>query len=89
MTAFNIAFLLLQIPLGVIGVPLGIVVLPTLSRDAAGGRPIEYAGAHLPGPPAARLFVMLPIAGLGIVLRVRGRRRCCSATATFDSDRRR
>ena len=43
-TAFNNAFLLLQIPLGVIGVPLGIVLLPTLSRDAAAGRPEEYAG---------------------------------------------
>jgi putative peptidoglycan lipid II flippase len=67
-TAFNNAFLLLQIPLGVIGVPLGIVVLPTLSRDAAGGRPVEYAG--LVGRALRLLlFVMLPIAGLGIVLR--------------------
>ena len=29
---FNFAFALLQIPLGIIGVPLGIVLLPTLSR---------------------------------------------------------
>jgi putative peptidoglycan lipid II flippase len=67
-TAFNNAFLLLQIPLGVIGVPLGIVVLPTLSRSAAAGRAIEYAGLV---SRALRLlvFVMLPIAGLGIVLR--------------------
>ena len=67
-TAFNNAFLLLQIPLGVIGVPLGIVVLPALSRDAAVGRPEEYAGLV---SRALRLlvFVMIPIAGLGIVLR--------------------
>jgi putative peptidoglycan lipid II flippase len=67
-TAFNNAFLLLQIPLGVIGVPLGIVLLPTLSRDAAAGRPEEYAGRI---GRALRLlaFVMIPIAGLGIVLR--------------------
>jgi putative peptidoglycan lipid II flippase len=67
-TAFNNAFLLLQIPLGVIGVPLGIVVLPTLSRVAAAGQPVEYAGLV---SRALRLlmFVMLPIAGLGIVLR--------------------
>jgi putative peptidoglycan lipid II flippase len=67
-TAFNNAFLLLQIPLGVIGVPLGIVLLPTLSRDAAAGRPEEFAGRVA---RALRLlvFVMVPIAGLGIVLR--------------------
>jgi putative peptidoglycan lipid II flippase len=67
-TAFNNAFLMLQIPLGVIGVPLGIVVLPALSRDAAAGRPAEYAGLI---SRALRLlvFAMIPIAGLGIVLR--------------------
>jgi putative peptidoglycan lipid II flippase len=67
-TAFNNAFLLLQIPLGVIGVPLGIVVLPALSRDAAGGRAIAYAGL-VSRALRLLLFVMLPIAGLGIVLR--------------------
>jgi putative peptidoglycan lipid II flippase len=67
-TAFNNAFLLLQIPLGVIGVPLGIVVLPALSRDAAAGRPAEYAGL-VSRALRLLLFVMLPIAGLGIVLR--------------------
>ena len=35
---FNYAFTILQIPIGVIGVPLGIVLLPSLSRDAAVGR---------------------------------------------------
>jgi putative peptidoglycan lipid II flippase len=67
-TAFNNAFLLLQIPLGVIGVPLGIVVLPTLSRDAAAGRPADYARL-VSRALRLLLFVMLPIAGLGIVLR--------------------
>ncbi|MEP6642165.1 MAG: lipid II flippase MurJ, partial [Gaiellales bacterium] len=43
-TAFNTAFTLLQIPIGVIGVPLGIVVLPSLSREAAVGRLTEFAG---------------------------------------------
>ncbi|MFL5779661.1 MAG: lipid II flippase MurJ, partial [Chloroflexota bacterium] len=37
LSAFNFAMTLLQIPLGVIGVPLGIVILPTLSRDLATG----------------------------------------------------
>src|SRR5439155_13420914 len=32
-TAFNIAFTILQIPIGVIGVPLGVVVFPSLSRS--------------------------------------------------------
>ena len=42
-TAFNFAFTLLQIPIGVIGVPLGVVVLPSLSREAAVGREHEFA----------------------------------------------
>ena len=67
-TAFNNAFLLLGIPLGVIGVPLGIVVLPTLSREAAEGHTAEYAGL-VTRALRLLLFVMLPIAGLGIVLR--------------------
>ncbi len=67
-TAFNTAFTLLQIPIGVIGVPLGIVVLPSLSREAAVGRLTEFAGLI---SKAIRLlsFVMLPITGIAIVLR--------------------
>jgi peptidoglycan biosynthesis protein MviN/MurJ (putative lipid II flippase) len=34
---FSFAFAVLQIPIGVIGVPLGIVLLPSLSREAALG----------------------------------------------------
>jgi putative peptidoglycan lipid II flippase len=65
---FNFAFTLLQIPIGVIGVPLGIVLLPSLSRDAAVGREREFAGLLM---RALRLllFVMIPIAGLTAVLR--------------------
>jgi putative peptidoglycan lipid II flippase len=67
-TAFNTAFTLLQIPIGVIGVPLGIVLLPSLSREAAGGRIEEFAALV---SRALRLivFVMLPITGIAIVLR--------------------
>ena len=36
-SVFNFAFALLQIPIGVIGVPLGVVLLPSLSREAALG----------------------------------------------------
>jgi putative peptidoglycan lipid II flippase len=66
-TAFNTAFTLLQIPIGVIGVPLGIVVLPTLAREASLGNLEAFAGLM---SRAIRLvlFVMLPITGIAIVL---------------------
>ena len=67
-TDFNYAFTLLQIPIGVIGVPLGIVLLPSLSRDAAVGRELEFA-ALLTRALRLLVFVMIPIAGLGAVLR--------------------
>jgi putative peptidoglycan lipid II flippase len=67
-TAFNIAFTLLQIPVGVIGVPLGVVVFPALSREAAVGRTDEFVGL-LTRALRLLLFVMLPITTLGIVLR--------------------
>ena len=65
---FNFAFALLQIPLGIIGVPLGIVVLPSLSREAAVGH--EGAFAELL-TRALRLlvYVMVPIAVVSAVLR--------------------
>lgn len=65
--AFQLAFILLQIPIGVIGVPLGIVVLPTLSREAAVGHSAEFAGL-ISRALRLLLFVMLPISGIGIVL---------------------
>ena len=40
---FNIAFTLLQIPIGIIGVPLGSCCCPSLSRDAAVGRDRPFA----------------------------------------------
>ncbi len=66
-SVFYIAFTLLQIPIGVIGVPLGIVVLPSLSRDAAVGRHEDFANLM---SRAIRLvlYVMLPITGISIVL---------------------
>jgi len=67
-TDFNYAFTLLQIPIGVIGVPLGIVLLPSLSRDAAVGRELEFS-ALLTRALRLLVFVMIPIAGLGAVLR--------------------
>ena len=41
-TAFTIAFTLLQIPIGVIGVPLGVVLFPSLSREVAIGNHREF-----------------------------------------------
>jgi putative peptidoglycan lipid II flippase len=67
-TIFNTAFTLLQIPVGIIGVPLGVVVFPALSREAAIGRTEEFVGLLSRGLRLL-LFVMLPIAGLGMVLR--------------------
>ena len=66
--AFNYAFTLLQIPIGLIGVPLGIVVLPSLSREVALGRIDEFA-ALISRAIRLTLFAMLPITGIAIVLR--------------------
>ena len=62
MSAFNFAFTLLQIPLGVIGVPLGIVVLPSLSREAALGREAS-SPSLLTRALRLLIYVMVPIAG--------------------------
>ncbi|MBA2373586.1 MAG: murein biosynthesis integral membrane protein MurJ, partial [Chloroflexi bacterium] len=67
-SAFNLALTLLQIPLGVIGVPLGIVILPALARELASGRTDEFLRL-VSRALRLLLFVMLPIAIVGIVLR--------------------
>jgi putative peptidoglycan lipid II flippase len=67
-TAFNIAFTLLQIPIGVIGVPLGVVMFPALAREYALGAGDEYLRL-LTRSLRLLLYVMLPIAGLAMVLR--------------------
>jgi putative peptidoglycan lipid II flippase len=66
-SVFNFSFVLLQIPIGVIGVPLGIVLLPSLSREAALGAGEGFTrlvtrGLSLLG------YVMVAIAALGIVV---------------------
>src|SRR4029079_15759316 len=65
---FNFAFALLQIPLVIIGVPLGIVVLPTLSRDAAVGNEASFASL-LTRALRLLIYVMVPIAVLTAVVR--------------------
>jgi putative peptidoglycan lipid II flippase len=68
LAAFTIAFTLLQIPIGVIGVPLGVVLFPSLSREAALGGEIEFR--RLLGRAVRLLLVaMLPVAVLGTILR--------------------
>ncbi|HET7031203.1 MAG TPA: murein biosynthesis integral membrane protein MurJ [Candidatus Limnocylindrales bacterium] len=68
LTAFNYAFTLLQIPIGVIGVPVGIVVLPSLARVASLGDLHEF-GALMSRAIRLILFTMIPITGIAIVLR--------------------
>jgi putative peptidoglycan lipid II flippase len=67
-SAYTIAYALLQIPLGVIGIPLGIVIFPSLSRELAIGRTGNYLEL-LTRSLRILIFVMLPITGLGMVLR--------------------
>ena len=85
-TAFTIAFTLLQIPIGVIGVPLGVVLFPSLSREAADGDHAEFV-ALLTRALRLLAFVMLPVAVLAADPARRDRRRCCSADSTRRSIR--
>ncbi len=64
-TAFNLAFALLQIPIGVIGVPLGTVLLPSLSREAAAGDTAAFRRLLVRGL-GLLAYVMLAISALGI-----------------------
>jgi len=68
-TDWTLAFTLLQIPLGVIGIPLGIVIFPSLARELALGRTDVYL-ALVARSLRILLWVMLPIAALGMALRV-------------------
>jgi len=68
-SAYTIAFALLQIPIGVIGIPLGIVLFPSLAGELAQGRVGSYLALIERGLRVGA-FVMFPIAALGMVLRV-------------------
>ncbi len=67
--AFTVAFTLLQIPIGVIGVPLGVVLFPSLSREVAIGNQADFVGL-LTRALRFLTVLMLPIAVLGAVLRI-------------------
>jgi putative peptidoglycan lipid II flippase len=64
---FTFAFTMLQIPIGIFGVPLGIVLLPSLAREAATGASATFA--RLLGRGLAILaYAMIGVAALGIVV---------------------
>jgi putative peptidoglycan lipid II flippase len=66
-SVFNFAFAILQIPIGVIGVPLGVVLLPSLSREAATGGVEAFRRLLLRGL-GMLAWVMIAISALGIVV---------------------
>ena len=66
-TVLSFGFAMLQIPIGVIGVPLGIVLLPSLSREAATGATDTFTRL-LVRSLAILAYVMLGVAVLGIVV---------------------
>ncbi|TAK00359.1 MAG: murein biosynthesis integral membrane protein MurJ [Chloroflexota bacterium] len=67
-SSYTIAFSLLQIPVGVIGVPLGVVIFPSMSRDHALGA-VETYVAMVTRSVRLLVFAMVPIAAIGIALR--------------------
>ncbi len=67
-TAFTFAFSIFQLPIGVIGVPLGVVTLPALSRELALGE-IERYLALVRHAIRLIIFVMVPLTGLSIIAR--------------------
>jgi putative peptidoglycan lipid II flippase len=67
-TSYNIAWTLMQIPLGVIGFPLGVVLLPSLSRAVASGSAREF-GRMIVGSVRLMLWIMLWVTAVGIVVR--------------------
>ncbi|HET7678495.1 MAG TPA: murein biosynthesis integral membrane protein MurJ [Candidatus Limnocylindrales bacterium] len=66
--AYNVAFTVLQIPIGVIGVPLGIVLLPSMSRAMASGA-VEDFGRLVVRSLRLLLYVMLFLTAIAVVLR--------------------
>jgi putative peptidoglycan lipid II flippase len=66
-TLFFLAFTALQIPVGLIGVPLGIILLPPLSRAFSLGQHDRFRGL-VDQSLRLLLFVVIPLTGLMIVL---------------------
>jgi putative peptidoglycan lipid II flippase len=68
-SSYTIAFALLQIPVGIIGVPLGVVIFPSISREHALGATAAYV-SMVTRSVRLLIFAMVPIAALGMALRI-------------------
>jgi len=68
LTAYNYAFQLSQIPVGVIGVSVAVALFPTLSQDAALGR-IGEIRRQVGNAVRVLVFVAAPLTAVMIVLR--------------------
>jgi putative peptidoglycan lipid II flippase len=68
LTAYNYAFQLLQVPVGVVGVSVAVALFPRLSRDAALGR-VKELRHQLSASMRVLLFIALPLTAVMVVLR--------------------
>lgn len=68
LTAYNYAFQLSQIPVGVVGVSIAVALFPTLSQDAALGR-IGAIRRQVANAVRVLVFVAAPLTAIMIVLR--------------------
>lgn len=67
-TAYNYAFQLMQVPVGVVGVSVAVALFPRLSRDAALGR-VREVRRQLTSALRILLFIALPLTAVMTVLR--------------------
>ena len=67
-TAYNYAFQLSQIPVGIVGVSIAVALFPTLSRDAALGNVSEIR-RQVSGSLRMITFIALPVTAIMVVLR--------------------
>lgn len=67
-TAYNYAFQLMQVPVGVVGVSVAVALFPRLSRDAALGR-VREVRRQLTTALRILLFIALPLTAVMTVLR--------------------
>jgi putative peptidoglycan lipid II flippase len=65
--AYTVAFTILQIPLGLVGFPLGVVLLPSLSRAMAEGRMADF-GELMERSLRLVLWLTLVMTTVGIVM---------------------
>ncbi|HEX2883445.1 MAG TPA: murein biosynthesis integral membrane protein MurJ [Candidatus Limnocylindria bacterium] len=68
LTAYNYAFQLSQIPVGVVGVSVAVALFPTLSQDAALGR-IGQIRTQVSTAIRVLVFVAAPLTAIMVVLR--------------------